>query len=97
MYFAPMLSLPALSLLAFGKLRLLARVLWLLTLASSFTFYFGDQAERLASGLRPINDTSERVGMFANAFTLVLLGIAVLVQMASACASKEATSIQVTE
>jgi hypothetical protein len=51
----------------------LSSVLWLMALASSLAFYFGDQADRLASGLRPITNPTERIGMFANAFTEVLV------------------------
>ncbi len=89
MYLIPALGFPAFVILKFGSVRLLSRVLWLMTLASSLAFYFGDQADRLASGLRPITNPTERIGMFTNAFTIVLVGIAVLVQAASICASKE--------
>jgi hypothetical protein len=89
MYLIPGLSLPAFLVLKFGSVRLLSLVLWFLTVASSFVFYFGDRADRVASGLRPIADSEEQVGMFLNAFTLFLLGIAVLVQVASMCASRE--------
>ena len=89
MYLTPVLSLPAFILLRFGTPRLLARALWLLTLASSVAFYFGDQAERSASGL-PQAGVTQRLGAAANAFTLVCFGIALLAQMASVCATKEA-------
>ena len=89
MYLIPALSLPAFAILKFGSVRTLSYVLWLLTLTEPFAFYFGDRADRLSSGLRPITNTTERIGMFFNAFTIVLFGIAVLVQAASICASRE--------
>jgi hypothetical protein len=89
MYLIPALSLPAFLTLKFGSVRLLSLILWLLTIASSFAFYFGDKADRFASGLPPITDSKEKIGMFLNAFTLLLLGIAALVQVASMCASWE--------
>jgi hypothetical protein len=73
MYLIPTLSLPAFIVLKFGSVRTLSSVLWLMALASSLAFYFGDQADRLASGLRPITNPTERIGMFANAFTEVLV------------------------
>ena len=88
MYLTPVLSMPAFLLLKFGTVRLLSRVFWLLTVTSSFAFYFGDQADRLASGLHQAG-TMERLGTAANGLTLGLLSIAVLVQTASACATKE--------
>jgi hypothetical protein len=88
-YLIPALSLPAFLVLTIGSVRMLSLVLWFLTVASSFIFYFGDRADRVASGLRPIADFKERAGMFLNAFTLFLLGIAVLVQVASMCGSWE--------
>jgi hypothetical protein len=89
MYLIPALSLPAFAILTFSSVRMLSYVLWLLTFTEPFAFYFGDRADRLSSGLRPIADTTERIGMFFNAFTIVLFGIAVLVQAASICASRE--------
>jgi hypothetical protein len=53
MYLIPALGYPAFVILKFGFVRVLSHVLWLMTLASSLAFYFGDQADRLASGLRP--------------------------------------------
>ena len=93
MYLTPVASLPAFLLLKLGTTRLLSRVLWLLTLVSSIAFYFGDQADRAASGL-PQAGTMQRLGTAANGLTLVLLGIAGLVQMASACATKESELTQ---
>jgi hypothetical protein len=89
MYLIPALSLPAFAVLKISSVRTLSYVFWLITLASSLAFYFGVQADRLASGFRPITNPTERIGMFANAFTVVLVGIAVLVQAASICASRE--------
>jgi hypothetical protein len=88
MYLMPALSVPAFLVLRFSSVRTLSLVLWFLTVASSFAFYFGDQADRVASGLRPISDPKERLGMFFNAFTLVLIAISVLVQLASICKSR---------
>ena len=92
MYLIPALGFPSFAILKFSSVRVLSCVLWFMTLASSVAFYFGAQAERLASGLRPITVATERIGMFANAFTIVLIGIAVLVQVASVCASRESAS-----
>jgi hypothetical protein len=89
MYLIPALSLPAFLVLKFGSVRLLSVVLWVLTVASSLAFYFGDRTDRATTGLRSITDSKEQVGMFLNAFTLFLLGIAVIVQVASTCASWE--------
>jgi hypothetical protein len=97
MYLIPALSLPTFVILKLGSVRLLSFVLWLLATTSSFAFYFGDRADRLASGLRPITDLQERIGMFFNAFTLMLLGIAVLVQVASVCASWEKRMVRQSE
>jgi hypothetical protein len=65
MYLIPGLGFPAFVILKFGSVRVLSYVLWLMTLASSLAFYFGDQADRLASGLRPITNPTERIGMLA--------------------------------
>ena len=89
MYLTPALSVPAFLLLRFSSVRTLSLVLWFLTVASSFAFYFGDKADRMASGMRPISDPGERLGMFFNAFTLVLIAILVLVQLASVCTTRE--------
>jgi len=87
-YLMPALSLPAFLLLLFSTVQWLSRVLWLLTVASSLAFYFGDKADRIASGLRPISDPQQLVGMFLNAFTLLLFAIAVIVQSGSICMTR---------
>lgn len=89
MYLTPALSLPAFLLLRLSSVRTLSGVLWLITVASSFAFYFGDQADRIASGMQPISAPRERLGMFFNAFTIVLFTISVLVQLASVCTTRK--------
>jgi hypothetical protein len=86
----PALSLQALLTLKFSSARILSNALWLIALASSLAFYFGDQKDRFASGFRPITDPIERFGIFDNTSKVALVGNAVLVQMASVCASREA-------
>jgi len=56
MYLLPALTLPSFLLLLWIHVRYFARVLWLLTLGEPFAFYFGDKAERLSSGMKPLSD-----------------------------------------
>ncbi|MGA8939322.1 MAG: hypothetical protein WB439_09160 [Acidobacteriaceae bacterium] len=90
MYLMPVLGLPAFLLLRITSVRILSRVLWLLTIASSFAFYFGDRADRIASGFQLLSNPRERLGMFLNAFTLALFAISVLLQLASICERRRA-------
>jgi hypothetical protein len=89
MYLIPALSLPAFLLLIFSSLRALSRVLWFLTVASAFAFYFGDRAERIASGMQPIADRMDILGMFLNFFTILFVFISILVQLAAVCKLRE--------
>lgn len=84
MYLIPALSLPAFLLLKFS-VRTLSRTLWLLALISGPAFFFGDRADRIASGLRPLSGPREIIGTFLNAFTLLYLIISALVQLAALC------------
>jgi hypothetical protein len=84
MYLIPALSLPAFLLLKFS-VRALSRTLWLLAVISGPAFFFGDRADRIASGLKLLSDPREITGMFLNAFTLLYLIISVLVQLAALC------------
>jgi len=84
MYLIPALSLPAFLLLKFS-VRTLSRTLWLLAVISGPAFFFGDRADRIASGFKPLSDPREMTGMFLNAFTLLYLIISVLVQIAAVC------------
>jgi hypothetical protein len=86
----PALSLQALLTLKLSSARILSNALWLIALASSLAFYFEDKKDRFASGFRPITDPIERFGIFDNTSKVALVGNAVLVQMASVCASREA-------
>jgi hypothetical protein len=89
MYLIPALSLPAFLLLLLSSLRTLSRVLWFLTIASAFAFYFGDQADRIASGIQPISDQMEILGTFSNYFTILFVLISTLVQLAVVCKRRE--------
>ena len=93
MYLLPALTLPSFLLLLWIHVRYFARVLWLLTLAEPFAFYFGDKADRLASGMKPLSDPWEIFGMFFNAFTLVMIAISMLVLLAAVC--KKRAEVQV--
>ena len=89
MYLIPVLSLPAFLLLLFSSLRALSHVLWFLTVASAFAFYFGDRADRIASGMQPITDRMDSLGMFLNFFTILFVLISTLVQLAAVCKGRE--------
>lgn len=84
MYLIPALSLPAFLLLSFS-VHALSRTLWLLAVISGPAFFFGDRADRIASGLKPLSSPGEITGMFLNGFTLLYLIVAVLVQLAALC------------
>ena len=84
MYLIPLLSLPAFLLLKFS-VRTLSRTLWLLAVINGPAWFFGDHADRIASGLKPLSGPREITGMFLNAFTLLYLVISVLVQLAALC------------
>jgi hypothetical protein len=96
MYLIPALSLPAFFLLKFS-VRTLSNVLWLLTVSNAIAWFFGDRADRIASGMRPLSDPNERLGMFLNAFTLLYLIISVLVQLAELCGRKGRSDLEATE
>ncbi len=87
MYLIPALSLPAFLLLKFS-VRTLSRALWMLTVSNALAWFFGDRADRIASGMRPLSDPNEIAGMFLNAFTLLYLTISVLVQLGDLCRRK---------
>lgn len=80
MYLVPALSLPAFLTLTFS-IRILSRVLWLLTILNVPAWFFGDRADRVASGLKPLSGLPE-IASFLNVFTLLYIAISVLVQMA---------------
>lgn len=88
-YLIPALSLPAFLLLRFASLPALSRTLWFLTAACAVAWYFGDRADRIASGMRPISNPTEIFGIFFNAFTILFLIISVLVQFADVCRRRE--------
>jgi hypothetical protein len=88
MYLIPIMTLPAFLLLLFS-VRALSRVLWILATLCPFAWYFGDRADRIASGLRPLSAPSEILGMFINAFTILLVMIALIVQAANLYKRKE--------
>jgi len=85
MYLIPALSLPAFLLLKFSPVRTLSGVLWLLTAANAIAWYFGDRADRIVSGMRPISDPIEILGIFFNAFTILYVLISILAQLAAVC------------
>lgn len=87
MYLLPALSLPAFLLLKFS-VRLLSRALWALSLFNSLAWLFGDRADRIASGIKPVSDPLQIAGMALNAFTLLYLIVSVLVQIAALCERK---------
>lgn len=86
-YLIPALSLPAFLLLRFSVLTF-SRALWLLATVNGPAWFFGDRADRIASGFKPLTESREILGMFFNAFTLLYLIIAVLVQLAALCSRK---------
>jgi hypothetical protein len=96
MYLIPALSLPAFLLLKFPG-RTLSPALWLLTVLNAPVWFFGDRADRLASGLKPLSGPSEITGMFLNAFTLLYIIISVLVQLAELCGRKSQTELAPTQ
>ena len=96
MYLIPALSLPAFLLLKFS-VRALSRVLWLLTVINAPAWFFGDRADRIASGLKPLSDPREITGMFLNAFTILYVIISVLVQLAEFCGRKGRTELASTQ
>ena len=90
-YLVPALSLPAFLLLRIASPLVLSRVLWFLTAACGVACYFGDRADRMASGVRLVSDPLENLGMFLNAFTILFVAISLLVQMAAVCRRREET------
>lgn len=84
-YLIPALSLPAFLVLKFASPVALSRVFWFLAAACGPAWYFGDRADRIASGFQQVSD----LGMFLNLFTFLLLAISVLVQMAAICWRRE--------
>lgn len=93
-YLIPALSLPAFLLLRITSPITLSRAFWLLTVLCGTAWYFGDRAERIASGLRQVTDPLENLGMFLNAFTILLVAISVLVQVAAICWRRERANIR---
>jgi hypothetical protein len=96
MYLIPALSLPVFLLLKLS-VRALSRVLWLLTVINALAWFFGDRADRIASGLKPLSDPREITGIFLNTFTLLFLIVAVLVQLAELCRRKGQTELAFTQ
>jgi hypothetical protein len=90
MYLIPALSLPAFLLLKFS-IRALSWALWLLTVSNAFAWFFGDRADRIASGFRLLSDPHDILGMFLNMFTLIYLMISLLVLLAEICRRKSRT------
>lgn len=84
MYLIPALSLPAFLLVKFS-VRTLSRTLWFLSFINGPAWFFGDRADRIASGLKPLSGPLEITGMFLNGFTLFYVIISVLVQLAALC------------
>jgi hypothetical protein len=87
MYLIPALTLPA-FLLLLVSVRTLSRALWILATLCPFAWYFGDRADRIASGFRPLAAQAS-LGMFFNAFTILLVMIAVIAQLAALCKRRE--------
>ena len=83
-FLIPVLSLLAFFLLLFASVRILSAVLWILVVANGLSWLFADRVTRLASGWQP-KVGWEAVGMFFNAFTIVLFLVAVMVQTAAVC------------
>ena len=96
MYMIPALSLPAFLLLKLSS-RALSRALWLLTFINAPAWFFGDRADRIASGLKPLSDPREITGMLLNSFTLLYLIISVLVQLSELCGRKGQTKLAPTQ
>jgi hypothetical protein len=88
-YLIPALGLPSFLLLRIFSITALSRLSWVLTVSCSIAWYLGDKAERVHSGLRPITDQRELVGTALNAFTLLLLAISILLQLAGMCRQRE--------
>lgn len=92
-YLLPALSLPSFLLLLIAPVSILSRALWFLTLATGIAWYFAARAEDHLLGRWPM----ERLGMFFNAFTLLLIMISILVQLASLCRSKQQRDLEAKE
>lgn len=86
-YLIPVLSLFAFLLLLFASVRFLSAVLWLLVAANGFSWFYSDRVTRIASGWQPTTGW-EAVGMFFNAFTIVMFLVAIMVQSAAVCESR---------
>jgi hypothetical protein len=84
-YLLPALSLPLFLLLLVCHVQVLANAFWLLTAIFPFAWYFGDRVERIATHLQPLTDPLEIFGSFLNVFTLLLIAISILVQLAAVC------------
>lgn len=90
-FLIPILSVFAFLLLLFTSVKMLSIVLWLLTAANGLAWSLADRATRIASGWQP-NKGWEAVGMFCNAFTIVMFLAAVMVQSAAVCESRSVHS-----
>jgi len=82
-YLIPALSLPPFLLLLIATPQTLSRVLWFLTGACGIAWYFGDRADRIASGMALVSDPLRNLGTFLNVCTLLFVAISLLVQMAA--------------
>ena len=89
-YLIPALSLPAFFLLRIS-VSALSRTYWALSIANGFAWYFGDQIDRSVHGLKPNPDPDwwHIPGVFFNFFTILLVLISVLIQLAAFCKVKE--------
>ncbi len=91
LYLIPALSLPLFLLLFFFSVRTFSRAFWLIPLICPFAWYFGDRAYRVDSGWKPISDPVQIFGMFFNAFTILLIAIAIIIQLAAMCEHRAST------
>jgi hypothetical protein len=92
-FLVPALSVPAFLLLRFWSVSILSRVFWCLTICNAVAWGLADQAERATSGFRPLSGL-ERFGTFLNAFTIVLLLVSSLVQLAAVCRHKQRVQVE---
>lgn len=77
-FLAPALVLPAFLLLLLGSTRILAGIMWLLTAASPVDWYLSLRME----AVRPVTST-DAAGALFNFFTLLMICISLLVQVAA--------------
>jgi non-ribosomal peptide synthetase component F len=88
-YLLPVLGLPAFVLLTFASAQVLAWAQWSLAIGSALSFPLNDYFERAASGVPPRTSAEDIFGMLLNGFTLILIAVAVLVQLAAFCQRRE--------